>query len=83
MRKVQWRKQVFAGIFSLMAAFVLAFTMDQMSIVSHAQSEGRALVDAKIRLDASKDSEEVGGVLQNGSVSINGQVMGSDGNVWY
>ncbi|MCM1046675.1 MAG: SH3 domain-containing protein [Candidatus Gastranaerophilales bacterium] len=83
MKKVQWRKQILGGICSLAAAFVLALTMDPFSVVSHAQSDGKAIVDAKIRLEASADSEAVGGVQQDGRVSINGQVMGADGNIWY
>jgi hypothetical protein len=71
-------------IHTLLLILTMWLTICAFTIVSHAQSEGKVTADtAKIRKEASTSSEVIGSAANNAKVSINGQVTGSDGNIWY
>ena len=84
MTEVHWGRQFLFGTFSLVLAFLIAFTTDQFSIVSHAQSEGKVTAtSANIRKSADSGSEIVGSAAKDAKVTINGQTKAADGTVWY
>ena len=71
----------------LAAAFMLCLTMfcGFFSIVSHAESTGKVTAPngAKVRSSASTSSRQITSYAQNATISIRGQVQGSDGYTWY
>lgn len=69
-------------------AVVLIMTMvlilDHFTLIVNAQSQGKVTVAAaKIRKEADAGSEAVGSAAQGAAITINSEVTGSDGNVWY
>lgn len=82
-KEVHWGWQALIGVLSLMLVLLLGLTMDQFSIVSHAQSQGKVKTACKIRKEANATSEVIGSAKQDAEVTINGQATASDGTVWY
>lgn len=82
-KEVHWGWQALIGVLSLMLVLLLGLTMDQFSIVSHAQSQGKVKAACKIRKEANATSEVIGSAKQDAEVTINGQATASDGTVWY
>lgn len=67
-----------------MFAVVLGLSVDGLSIVSHAESQGRVKVNsAKIRSEASTSSNHVASVVKDNTLTIVSQVQGEDNYVWY
>jgi uncharacterized protein (UPF0333 family) len=80
-RKMEFGRKV---LYLLLLVMTVWFMTGIFSIVSHAQSQGKVTADtAKIRKDASTSSEVLGSAAKNDNVSINGQITGADGNIWY
>lgn len=80
-RELHFVRQFFYTLFLVLTVW---FAVSAFTIVSHAQSQGKVTADsAKIRKEASTSSEVVGSADKNASVTINGQITGSDGNIWY
>ncbi len=72
------------GFLALCLALTLGICSDSFSIVSHAESQGKVIVDsARIRASASTSSERIGGVKKDKIINIISQVQGDDGNTWY
>lgn len=70
--------------YALFLGLAVWFVVSAFTIVSHAQNQGKVTADsAKIRKEASTSSEVLGSADKNASVTINGQVTGADGNIWY
>lgn len=71
----------------LAVAFMLCLTLfwGFFSIVSHAESTGKvtAANGAKVRSSASTSASQITSYAQNTTISIRGQVQGSDGYTWY
>lgn len=69
---------------TLALVMLLGLFGDGFSTVSHAQSQGRVTAtSARIRKEPSGSSEVVGSALQGKVITINNQVQGSDGYIWY
>lgn len=69
-------------------AFVLivlvGLSVDGFAIVSHAESQGRVTAtSANIRKEPNSSSDVVGSTLKDKVITINNQVQGSDGYIWY
>lgn len=80
-RELHFVRQFFYALFLGLAVW---FVVSAFTIVSHAQNQGKVTADsAKIRKEASTSSEVLGSADKNASVTINGQVTGADGNIWY
>lgn len=80
-RELHFVRQFFYALFLVLTVW---FAMSAFTIVSHAQSQGKVTADsAKIRKEASTSSEVIGSADKDASVTINGQITGSDGNIWY
>ena len=72
------------GLLALMLAVVMGFCVDSFAIVSHAQSQGKVIAaSAKIRKEPSTSSEVLGSTEKDKIITINNQVQGSDGYIWY
>ncbi len=84
MRKTVWGSRVLPGITAFVVSVILGMCVEQFSIVSYAQSQAKVIANsAKIRKDASTSSETLGSAEKGDSLTINHQVAGSDGKVWY
>lgn len=82
--KVKWSWKAWLGAVSLVLVLVMGLTMEQFSIVSHAQSQGKVTASsANIRKEANPSSQVLGSAAKDDSVTINHQTTGSDGNIWY
>lgn len=82
--KKNWVCKVRLMAFSLIMVLVLGLSMDGLSIVSHAQSQGKVTASsANIRKEPNPSSQAVGSAEKNASVTINHQTTGTDGKVWY
>lgn len=80
-RELHSVRRFFHALFLVLTVW---FAFSAFTIVSHAQNEGKVTADsAKIRKEASIDSEVLGSADQNASLTINGQVTGTDGSIWY
>ena len=72
------------GLLALMLAVVMGFCVDSFAIISHAQSQATVIAaSAKIRKEPSTSSEVLGSTEKDKVITINNQVQGSDGYVWY
>lgn len=71
----------------LAVAFMLCLTLfwGFFPIVSHAESTGKVTAPngAKVRSSASTSASQITSYAQNTTISIRGQVQGSDGYTWY
>ena len=75
------RKSLFAGIVTTAA---VVFTVFALTTSSFAASSGKILKDGtRVRQDASTNSEIVVSLAKDDSITINGQLTGADGNIWY
>lgn len=87
MRKTRELRMEWAGalvVLTLLLVMLIGLSVKPFAIVSHAESQGTVSVaSATIRKDADKNSEALGSATQGQSVTINGEVTGSDGMVWY
>ena len=82
--RVQNGQRVRMGLLALMLAVVMGFCVDSFAIVSHAQSQGKVIAaSAKIRKEPSTSSEVLGSTEKDKIITINNQVQGSDGYIWY
>ncbi|MBR1477734.1 MAG: SH3 domain-containing protein [Lachnospiraceae bacterium] len=69
---------------AISTAAVVGIAVLQLSFTSFAATAGKVTGDSvKIRKEASTSSSEMGRANKDTSVTINGQVTGSDGKVWY
>jgi len=75
------KKSLFAGIVTTAAVVVAVIAL---STSSFAASSGKILKDGtRVRQDASTNSEIVVSLAKDDSITINGQLTGADGNIWY
>ncbi|MCR4617716.1 MAG: SH3 domain-containing protein [Lachnospiraceae bacterium] len=75
------KKSLFAGIITTAAVIVAVFAL---STSSFAASSGKIAKDGvRVRQDASTNSEIVVTLAKDDSITINGQLTGADGNIWY
>lgn len=82
--KVQWGGRLLAGAAALMTAVVIGISVDGLSIVSRAETQGRVKVNsAKIRSEASTSSTQVASAVRDKTLSIISTVQGGDGYDWY
>lgn len=82
--KAQVRQRFMEGIVTLALVMMIVLFGDGLATVSHAQSQGRVTAtSANIRKEPSSSSEVVGSTLKDKIISINSQVQGSDGHIWY
>ncbi|MBO5337141.1 MAG: SH3 domain-containing protein [Lachnospiraceae bacterium] len=82
--KNNWIRKACMGIFSLVMVCMLCLTVEQLSMVSYAQSAGKVTGDnVNIRKEPNSSSQKVGSAKKDASVTINHQTQGSDGKVWY
>lgn len=83
-RELNWRRSFFMAAMSFVLVMALGLLSDRLSIVSHAQSQGKVTASsAKIRKEADGGSEVVGSAKNGASVTINHQIKASDNTVWY
>lgn len=82
--KVQRGRGIRMALSALLLAFMIGFGTDGLAVVSHAQSQGQVTAaSAKIRKEPGTGSEVIGSVQKDNVITINSQVQGSDGYVWY
>lgn len=82
--KAQVRQRFMEGIVTLALVMMIVLFGNGLAIVSHAQSQGRVTAtSANIRKEPSSSSEVVGSTLKDKIITINSQVQGSDGHIWY
>ena len=78
------RLKMLAGVFALMAVLTAGLTMDAFMIVSLADSAGKITANsAKIRKSPSTSSDTLASAAKGNTVSVKGQIKGSDGMIWY
>lgn len=84
MAKKNWVCRIRMIAFSLVMVLVLGLSVDGFSIVSNAQSQGKVTASsANIRKEPNPSSQAVGSAERDASVTINHQITGTDGKVWY
>ncbi len=82
--KVNWSWRAWLGALTLVLILVAGLSMEQFSIVSHAQSQGKVTASsANIRKEANPSSQVLGSAAKDANLTINHQTKGSDGNTWY
>ncbi len=88
MKEVQMLKKTFgkwkalAGLFAVVFAFVLF--CDAFSMVSLADSQAKITASsAKVRKEATTNSESLGSVMKDTTITVTGEEQGADGYVWY
>lgn len=82
--KVQVRQRIWKGVLTLALVVLIGLFGDGFATVSHAQSQGRVTASSvNIRKEPSTSSEVVGSTVKDKVITINNQVQGSDGKMWY
>lgn len=82
--KVLGRQRIWRGVLTLALVMLIGLFADGFAIVSHAQSQGRVTANsANIRKEPNTSSEVVGSAVKDKEITINNQVEGSDGKIWY
>ncbi|MCM1191616.1 MAG: SH3 domain-containing protein [Butyrivibrio sp.] len=82
--KVQVRQGIWKGVLTLALVMLLGLLGDGFATVSHAQSQGRVTASSvNIRKEPSTSSEVLGSAVQGKEITINNQILGSDGKMWY
>ncbi len=81
---LQWRRIILPGVFTAVLVLALGLFIEAFSIVSFAESQGKVTASAaSIRKEPSTSSEKLGSVVKDKVITINNQVKGSDGYIWY
>ncbi len=82
--RVQRGRGIRMALSALLLAVMIGFGTDGLAVVSHAQSQGQVTAaSAKIRKEPGTGSEVIGSVQKDNVITINSQVQGSDGYIWY
>lgn len=82
--KVRVRQGIWKGVLTLALVMLIGLFGDGFATVSHAQSEGRVTASSvNIRKEPSTSSEVLGSTVQGKEITINNQIQGSDGKIWY
>lgn len=83
-RKQFFGREVLQAFAFVLLVFAAVLTLDVFSVVSHAESQGKAKVNAKVRQSPTTKSEVVDGVMANEAITVTGQIQGTDdGQIWY
>ncbi len=79
-----WGMKALLGMLSLILVMAAGLFLESFSMISLAAGKGKVTGSSvNVRKEANATSEVVTGAVQNDVVTVNGQVTGSDGNVWY
>lgn len=86
MRKTRKLRLEWLGIFAALTFLLVLITGlfgEGFHIISHAEEGTVSVTAATIRKEADVSSEAIGSVVQGKTITINSEVTGSDGMVWY
>lgn len=84
MRECTWGRKILMRAGFLVLVLALGLLLEQFSIVSNAQSQGKVTASsANIRKSADADSDVIASATKDASVTINKQVTAADNTVWY
>ena len=82
--KMRLGKKLMMCASALLLALTLGLCVEQFSLVGHAQSQGKVIVNsANIRKEPNGSSTALGSAFKDSVVTINHQTTGSDGKIWY
>ena len=82
--KMRLGKKLMMCASALVLALALGLCLEQFSLVSHAQSQGKVTASsANIRKEPSGSSKALGSAFKDSVVTINHQTTGEDGKIWY
>lgn len=83
-RKMHLGKKIMMCASALLLALTLGLCVEQFTLLSHAQSQGKVTASsANIRKEPSSSSKALGSAFKDSVVTINHQTTGADGKIWY
>lgn len=82
--KMHLGKKIMMCASALLLALTLGLCVEQFTLLSHAQSQGKVTASsANIRKEPNSSSKALGSAFKDSVVTINHQTTGEDGKIWY